>query len=104
FNVSVADTLKTWTVMESIVSLVGLARVLVLARLNLAHPRAGARGLYENRHKSPRREPGDCFDAGPNRGDDSTRPHKSPRREPGDRASVGAPSRRSRSGVVWEAA
>jgi Gnt-I system high-affinity gluconate transporter len=33
FNVSVADTLKTWTVMESIVSVVGLAGVLVLARL-----------------------------------------------------------------------
>jgi Gnt-I system high-affinity gluconate transporter len=33
FNVSLADTLKTWTVMETIVSVVGLAGVLVLARL-----------------------------------------------------------------------
>jgi len=33
FNVSLADTLKTWTVLETIVSVVGLAGVLVLARL-----------------------------------------------------------------------
>lgn len=33
FNVSLADTLRSWTVMETIVSLVGLAGVLVLARL-----------------------------------------------------------------------
>lgn len=33
FNVSLADTLRTWTVMETIVSLVGLAGVLVLSRL-----------------------------------------------------------------------
>ena len=33
FNVSIADTLKSWTVMESIVSVVGLAGVLVLARI-----------------------------------------------------------------------
>jgi Gnt-I system high-affinity gluconate transporter len=33
FNVSLTDTLKTWTVMETIVSVVGLAGVLVLARL-----------------------------------------------------------------------
>ncbi len=33
FNVSIADTLRSWTVMETIVSLVGLAGVLVLARL-----------------------------------------------------------------------
>jgi Gnt-I system high-affinity gluconate transporter len=33
FNVSLVDTLKTWTVMETIVSVVGLAGVLVLARL-----------------------------------------------------------------------
>ena len=32
FNVGLADTLKTWTVMESIVSVVGLAGVLVLSR------------------------------------------------------------------------
>ncbi|NBX29751.1 gluconate transporter [bacterium] len=35
FNVSLADTLKTWTVMETIVSVVGLAGVLVLARARL---------------------------------------------------------------------
>ena len=33
FNISIADTLKSWTVMESIVSVVGLAGVLVLARI-----------------------------------------------------------------------
>lgn len=33
FGVSVTDTLKSWTVMESLVSAVGLAGVLVLARL-----------------------------------------------------------------------
>jgi Gnt-I system high-affinity gluconate transporter len=33
FNVSLADTLKTWTVMETIVAVVGLAGVLVLARI-----------------------------------------------------------------------
>ena len=33
FNVSIADTLKSWTVMESIVSVVGLLGVLVLARI-----------------------------------------------------------------------
>jgi Gnt-I system high-affinity gluconate transporter len=33
FNVSIAATLKSWTVMESIVSVVGLAGVLVLARI-----------------------------------------------------------------------
>ena len=33
FNVSMAETLKSWTVMESIVSVVGIAGVLVLARL-----------------------------------------------------------------------
>jgi H+/gluconate symporter-like permease len=33
FNVSIAETLKSWTVMESIVSVVGLAGVLVLARI-----------------------------------------------------------------------
>jgi len=33
FNVSIADTLRSWTVMETIVALVGLAGVLVLARL-----------------------------------------------------------------------
>lgn len=33
FNVSIADTLKSWTVMESIVSVVGLAGVLVLAQI-----------------------------------------------------------------------
>jgi Gnt-I system high-affinity gluconate transporter len=33
FNVSIADTLKSWTLMESIVSVVGLAGVLVLARI-----------------------------------------------------------------------
>jgi Gnt-I system high-affinity gluconate transporter len=33
FNVSLADTLKSWTVMETIVSVVGLAGVLVLARM-----------------------------------------------------------------------
>ena len=33
FQVSLVDTLKTWTVMETIVSVVGLAGVLVLARL-----------------------------------------------------------------------
>jgi Gnt-I system high-affinity gluconate transporter len=33
FNVSLADTLKSWTVMETIVSVVGLAGVLVLARI-----------------------------------------------------------------------
>lgn len=33
FNVSVADTLKSWTVMESIVSLAALAGVLVLAQV-----------------------------------------------------------------------
>jgi Gnt-I system high-affinity gluconate transporter len=33
FNVSLGDTLRSWTVMETIVSLVGLAGVLVLARL-----------------------------------------------------------------------
>jgi Gnt-I system high-affinity gluconate transporter len=32
FNVSIAETLKSWTVMESIVSVVGLLGVLVLAR------------------------------------------------------------------------
>lgn len=32
FNVSLGDTLRTWTVMETIVSVVGLAGVLVLAR------------------------------------------------------------------------
>jgi len=31
FNVSIADTLRTWTVMETIVSIVGLAGVLILA-------------------------------------------------------------------------
>ena len=31
FNVSLAETFKTWTVMESIVSVVGLAGVLALA-------------------------------------------------------------------------
>jgi len=33
FNVGLGDTLRTWTVMETIVSVVGLAGVLVLARL-----------------------------------------------------------------------
>lgn len=33
FNVSLADTLKSWTVMETIVSVVGLIGVLVLARI-----------------------------------------------------------------------
>ena len=33
FNVSIAETLKSWTVMESIVSVVGLLGVLVLARI-----------------------------------------------------------------------
>jgi len=33
FNVSLGDTLRSWTVMETIVSLVGLAGVLVLARI-----------------------------------------------------------------------
>ena len=33
FNVSITETLKSWTVMESIVSVVGLAGVLVLARI-----------------------------------------------------------------------
>jgi len=33
FNVSLGDTLRSWTVMETIVSIVGLAGVLVLARL-----------------------------------------------------------------------
>jgi Gnt-I system high-affinity gluconate transporter len=33
FNVSLGDTLRSWTVMETIVSLIGLAGVLVLARL-----------------------------------------------------------------------
>jgi Gnt-I system high-affinity gluconate transporter len=33
FNVSIGDTLRTWTVMETIVSVVGLAGVLVLARI-----------------------------------------------------------------------
>lgn len=33
FNVSLADTFKSWTVMETIVSVVGLAGVLVLSRL-----------------------------------------------------------------------
>lgn len=33
FNVSLADTLKSWTVMETIVSIVGLVGVLVLARI-----------------------------------------------------------------------
>lgn len=33
FNVSLADTLKSWTVMETIVSVVGLAGVLALARI-----------------------------------------------------------------------
>ena len=33
FNVSLADTLKSWTVMETIVSVVGLVGVLVLARI-----------------------------------------------------------------------
>jgi Gnt-I system high-affinity gluconate transporter len=33
FNVSIADTLKSWTVMESIVSVMGLLGVLVLARI-----------------------------------------------------------------------
>lgn len=33
FNVSIADTLKSWTVMESIVSVIGLLGVLVLARI-----------------------------------------------------------------------
>jgi Gnt-I system high-affinity gluconate transporter len=33
FNVSIGDALKTWTVMETIVSVVGLAGVLVLARI-----------------------------------------------------------------------
>ncbi|MFM8415623.1 MAG: gluconate transporter, partial [Planctomycetota bacterium] len=33
FNASLADTLRSWTVMEIIVSVVGLAGVLVLARL-----------------------------------------------------------------------
>ncbi|MEX0687733.1 MAG: gluconate:H+ symporter [Pirellulales bacterium] len=33
FNVSLGDTLRTWTVMETIVSVVGLAGVLVLARV-----------------------------------------------------------------------
>ena len=33
FQVSLADTLKTWTVMETIVSVVGLVGVLVLARI-----------------------------------------------------------------------
>jgi Gnt-I system high-affinity gluconate transporter len=33
FNISIAETLKSWTVMESIVSVVGLAGVLVLARI-----------------------------------------------------------------------
>ncbi len=33
FSLSIADTLKSWTVMETIVALVGLAGVLVLARI-----------------------------------------------------------------------
>lgn len=33
FGVSVADTFKSWTVMESLVSLVGLAGVLTLAQI-----------------------------------------------------------------------
>lgn len=33
FNISIAETLKSWTVMESIVSVVGLLGVLVLARI-----------------------------------------------------------------------
>jgi Gnt-I system high-affinity gluconate transporter len=33
FNVSIADTLKSWTVMETIVSIVGLVGVLILARV-----------------------------------------------------------------------
>jgi Gnt-I system high-affinity gluconate transporter len=33
FNVSLGDTLRSWTVMETIVAVVGLAGVLVLARL-----------------------------------------------------------------------
>ena len=33
FNVGLGDTLRSWTVMETIVSLVGLAGVLVLARI-----------------------------------------------------------------------
>jgi Gnt-I system high-affinity gluconate transporter len=33
FQVSLVDTLKTWTVMETIVSVVGLVGVLVLSRL-----------------------------------------------------------------------
>jgi len=33
FNVSLADTLRTWTVMETIVSVVGLGGVLLLARI-----------------------------------------------------------------------
>ena len=33
FGVSVADTFKSWTVMESLVSVVGLAGVLVLAQV-----------------------------------------------------------------------
>jgi Gnt-I system high-affinity gluconate transporter len=33
FSLSIADTLKSWTVMETIVSVVGLAGVLVLARI-----------------------------------------------------------------------
>jgi Gnt-I system high-affinity gluconate transporter len=33
FNVSLIDTLRTWTVMETLVSVVGLAGVLVLARI-----------------------------------------------------------------------
>jgi Gnt-I system high-affinity gluconate transporter len=33
FNVSLGDTLRSWTVMETIVSVVGLAGVLVLARV-----------------------------------------------------------------------
>jgi Gnt-I system high-affinity gluconate transporter len=32
FNVSITDTLKSWTVMETIVSVVGLVGVLILAR------------------------------------------------------------------------
>ena len=33
FNVSLADTFRCWTVMETIVSVVGLAGVLALSRL-----------------------------------------------------------------------
>ena len=33
FNVSIVDTLLSWTVMETIVSVVGLVGVLILARL-----------------------------------------------------------------------